>query len=132
MMSLANLLSHPKVGTERIESGPMLGALRAAKDLGRVVALARLTGRDETERWLPQWRAAMESCFPTEWKRLALRLGDGLKELLGDDDALEDAWKTTDIGLLNGMGVAPTMLRATGERLHLDLIAPLTKLARVG
>ena len=45
MMALANLLSHPEIGTARIESGPMAGHLRAAKDLARVIALARLTGR---------------------------------------------------------------------------------------
>ena len=36
MMALANLLSHPRVGLDRIESGPMQGLLRSAKDLGRV------------------------------------------------------------------------------------------------
>ena len=50
MMALANLLAHPQIGTDRIESGTMLGLLRAAKDLGRVIALARLAGRIETER----------------------------------------------------------------------------------
>ena len=83
MMALANLLSHPEIGTARIESGPMAGLLRAAKDLGRVIALARLAGRDEAERWLASWRAALELCFPDDWKKLAVRLGDGLKELLG-------------------------------------------------
>jgi hypothetical protein len=52
MMALANLLSHPMVGNERIQSGPMQGFLRSAKDLGRVLALARLAGRDETETWV--------------------------------------------------------------------------------
>jgi hypothetical protein len=130
MMALTNLLSHPKVGTARIEAGPMVGLLRAAKDLGRVVALARLAGRDEAERWLPQWREALELCFPDDWKKFAFRLGDGLKELLGDENALEDAYKTTDIGLLNGMGVTPTMLRASGERLLLDVIDLLVDMSR--
>jgi hypothetical protein len=125
MMALGNLLSHPEVGTARIESGQMEGVLRAAKDLGRVIALARLTGREETESWLPQWRDALERCFPDEWRELAIRLGDGLQELLGDDNALEDAYKTTDVGLLSGMNVTPTMLQASGERLLIDVIDPL-------
>lgn len=130
MMALANLLSHPEVGTARIESGPTGGILRSAKDLGRVIALARLAGREETERWLLQWHEALERCFPGEWPELAVRVGDGLRELLGDDNALEDAFKTTDIGLLSGMNVTPTMLRASGERLLMDLIEPLADIAR--
>ena len=125
MMALANLLAHPEIGMARIESGPMAGLLRAAKDLARVIALARLAGRDEAEQWLPQWRAALKLCFPDDWKKLAVQLGDGLKELLGDENAMEDACKTTDVGLLSGMGVTTTMLRASGERLLMDLIDPL-------
>jgi hypothetical protein len=132
MMALANLLSHPEVGTARIESGPMEGLLCAAKDLGRVIALARLAGRDEAERWLPQWREALESCFPDEWKKLVVRLGNGLKELLGDDNALEDAYKTTNVGLLSGMNVTPTMLQVSGERLLMDVIDPLADMQSTG
>jgi hypothetical protein len=105
----------------------MQGLLRAAKDLGRAIALARLAGRDEAEQWLPKWREALELCFPDECKRLAARLGYGLKELLGDDNALEDAYKTTNIGLFSGMAVTPTMLRASGERLLMDVIDPLAE-----
>jgi hypothetical protein len=130
MMALANLLSHPEVGTTRIESGQMKGLLRAAKDLGRVIALARLAGRDEAETWLPQWRAALESCFPDDWRELAARLGNGLKELLGDGNAMEDAYKTTEAGLLSGLRVTPEMLRVSGERLMVDVIDPLVGMAR--
>ena len=49
----------------------------------------------------------------------------GFEELLADENALEDARKTTDIGLLNGMNVSAEMLRATGERLMQDVIIPL-------
>ncbi len=128
MMALANLLSHSQVGAARIESGPLAGLLRAAKDLGRVIALARLAGRDEAEQWLSLWRVALEACFPIEWRELAFRLGDGLKELLGDENALEDACKTTDVGLLSGMGITTTMLRATGERLLIDVIDQLANM----
>ena len=89
--------------------------------------MARLAGRDEAEQWLPKWREALEVCFPNECSILAARLGYGLKELLGDENALEDAYKTTDVGLLSGMSVTPTKLRASGERLLLDVIDPLAE-----
>ena len=63
--------------------------------------------------------------FPDRMEGLGLPTGDGLKELLGDENALEDACKTTDVGLLSGMGVTTTMLRASGERLLIDVIDPL-------
>lgn len=125
MMALANLLSHPEVGAVRIESGDMQGVLRSAKDLGRVIALARLEGRDGTEAWQEAWLQAIKECFPQSWQELVRGLGTGLEELLADENALEDARKTTDIGLLNGMNVSAEMLRATGERLMQDVIIPL-------
>ena len=127
MMALANLLSHPQVGTIRIESGEMRGVLRSAKDLGRVIALARLEGREGTERWKEDWLKAVQECFPTSWHGLLINVGSGLEELLIDDNALDDARKTTDIGLLHGMDVSAEMLRATGDRLLQDVIIPLRK-----
>jgi len=56
---------------------------------------------------------------------LLTNLGAGLEELLADDNAIEDARKTTDIGLLNGMNVSTEMLRATGARLMQDVVIPL-------
>jgi len=46
MMALANLLAHPQLGKQTIEGD---GRLRSAKDLGRVIALARLAGMEEVE-----------------------------------------------------------------------------------
>ena len=125
MMALANLLSHPKLGTARIESGEMAGILRSAKDLGRVLALAWLEGRDGALAWQESWISAMKACFPKTWPELARGLGTGLKELLNDTNALEEARKTTEIGLLNGQKVTVTMLRVTGERLIQDVIDPI-------
>jgi hypothetical protein len=129
MMALANLLAHPELGYERISAGLMKDLLRSAKDLGRVIALARLTGREETETWLETWFIALQQCFPAEWKSLARRTGDGLRELIGDANALEDARKTTDVGLLSGRGVTADMLKATAERLFVDVIDPLAEMA---
>jgi hypothetical protein len=125
MMALANLLSHPQVGTERIQSGTMKDTLRSAKDLGRVLALAWLAGREETTRWLGLWQTGLQQCFPDDWRELARNSGRGLQELLADAAALEEARRTTDLGLLNGKGVTSEMLRITGERLLQDLIEPL-------
>jgi hypothetical protein len=125
MMALANLLSHPEVGTTRIASGAMQGVLRSAKDLGRVIALARLEGRDGTEAWSNAWRGAIAECFPEKQEQLLTQLGSGLEEMLKDDNAMEDARRTTDIGLLSGMEVDADMLRATGERLLQDVILTL-------
>ena len=129
MMALANLLSHPAVGNERIQSGTMQGTLRSAKDLGRVLALARLARRDETEKWVELWSTGLKDRFPNEWKELAAHAGDGLRELLEDVAALEEARQTTEVGLLNGMGVTAEMLKATGERLLQDVIEPLSQQA---
>jgi hypothetical protein len=125
MMALANLLSHPKVGTERIQTGTMKDTLRSAKDLGRVLALAWLAGREETIQWLTLWGNGLRDCFPDEWKELARTCGQGLQELLVDPAALDEARRTTEIGLLSGKGITSEMLRATGERLLQDLIEPL-------
>lgn len=130
MMALANLLSHFEVGTTRIESGDMLGTLRSSKDLGRVLALAWLEGREGTEAWQAPWLEAMQECFPQQWPSLLKTLGTGLEELLTDSNAMEEARMTTEIGLLNGMNVSVDMLRVTGERLLQDLIIPLRAVSR--
>lgn len=125
MMALANLLAHPTVGSERIESGSMRGLLRSAKDLGRVLALVRLEGADRVEAWKVSWLAALQQCFPDRWKSLVPNLGSGLKELIEDQNALDDAYRSTDIGLLNGMNVTVTNLQAIGRRFLQDVIEPV-------
>jgi hypothetical protein len=125
MMALANLLSHPSVGPERIQSGAMQGIRRSAKDLGRVLALARLAGRDETENWPDVWTEGLKDQFPDSWKTWAAHAGDGLRELLADSAALDEARITTDVGLLSGLSATADNLRAIGERLIMDAVEPL-------
>ena len=55
----------------------------------------------------------------------ARRAGVGLREILDDEDLLAEALKTTEAGLLSGMGVGAAALRAVGERLLVDAIGPL-------
>jgi len=126
MMALANLLSHPSVGQQRM-SGPIGGRriLRAAKDLGRVLALAWLSGREETLGWRDEWRDGLRRCFPRRWRTLARRAGSGLRDLLASPAALEEARITTDVGLLNGRGVTGENLRAIGDQLLSDVLGPL-------
>jgi len=125
-MALANLLSHPTVGTARM-SGMIEGReiLRSAKDLGRVLALAHLCTRDELEAWLEPWRGALAESFPDTWPDLAKQAGTGLRELLEDATALEEAHHTCRVGLLSGQDVSVDNLRFTGKRIIADLLEPL-------
>lgn len=130
MMALANLLSHPRVGPERM-SAPVEGLRlrRSAKDLGRVLALAWLAGREETARWTADWEGGLRACFPRRWRALARGASSGLRELLDDGPALEEARVTTEVGLLSGRGVTARGLRATGLRLLADALDPLSAAA---
>jgi hypothetical protein len=125
MMALSNLLSHQSVNDVEIESGEFRGILRCAKDLGRVLALAYLSGRDETEGWLDHWHEGLERSFPLTWREHASHAGAGLREMLADDGVMEQARKTTDAGLLSGMGIDVPALRGIGERLLVDAVEPL-------
>ncbi len=127
MMALANLLAHPRLGEEPIEA---TGMRRSAKDLGRVLVLAWLEERKGAEAWKDVWLPALQRCFASTWRDLALALGGGLKELLGHDQALEEARSMADIGLLSGLNVSAEMLRITGQRRLQDVIEPLESQAR--
>lgn len=126
MMALANLLSHPVLGTHVMSS--TIGGReihRSSKDLGRVLALARLATREETEAWVERWRFALSSCFPTRQRDLSLRLGRGLRALLADDRRFDEAWHCGNVGLLAGMGVTKVQLRAIAMQLLVDVIEPI-------
>jgi hypothetical protein len=125
MMALSNLLSHQEVTDIEIESGEFRGLRRCAKDLGRVLALAYLSGREETENWVNAWRTGVVKSFPQSWRDHVSRAGGGLREMLADESLMEQARKTTESGLLSGMGVGVRALRGVGERLLADAIEPL-------
>jgi len=130
MMALANLLSHEEVGTQRMSGkiGERL-ILRAAKDLGRVLALVWLAGRDDSATWLQPWREGLRACFAKQWRGLAKRAGAGLRDLLARPPALEEARYAMEVGLLSGKGVTVNGLAAIGQQILRDLIEPLGKLA---
>lgn len=125
MMALANLLSHPRLGVARIGT-PIQGreVLRSSKDLGRVLAFAWLEGRAGTEDWAARWQNALQRCFPSRWQELAARAGSGLRELLEDDGAMEEAFHSCVYGLLAGKGVTLEQLRVAGKRFLVDVVEP--------
>jgi hypothetical protein len=105
--------------------------LRSAKDLGRVLALARLASRDEIESWVPLWNEALRvSHSPSVAAQLALHAGDGLRALLDDIAALEDARHALDVGLLRGFSISTEALRAIAAQFFVDAIEPLADRAR--
>jgi hypothetical protein len=123
MMALGNLLSHRRITTaEKIQSGTFRGLRRCSKDLGRVLTLAWLAEDSVTAQWGDQWNDAIRACFPETWLDHSRRAGAGLRELLKDDELMEEAAKTTEIGLLSGKNIDVTALRAVGRRLLADVI----------
>ena len=126
MMALSNLLSHPTIGTARM-SDPIGGRalLRSAKDLGRVLALARLATRDEMDAWASEWAAALKLMFPHECAALASNVGAGMAALINDATVLDEARHAVDVGLLSGYQVTIEQLVAVGRQVQVDAIAPL-------
>jgi len=137
MMALANLLEHPEIKTDTMSGGfaDRMDIKRSNKDLGRVLAIARLAmGRDEDalQSWPALWKTALQDRFPDEWRVLAGRAGQGLRVLLANEQEqdLEQALYTCANGLLASKKPTLTQLRITGGRLLQDAIKPLEAEAR--
>ena len=80
MMALANLLEHPVIKPETMSALFAGRAIkRSNKDLGRVLALAFLSGERDLAGWGAEWIGAFRRCFPQHWRELAARTGDGLR-----------------------------------------------------
>ncbi len=126
MMVLANLLEHPRIGPELME-GPIEGRKikRTNKDLGRVLAIARLSSEQDMALWPGAWQEALLACFPQDARSLAEGAGRGLRALLGGEPDLEEALWTCNNGLLAQLPLTLERLRLTGERLMLDAIEPI-------
>jgi hypothetical protein len=128
MMALSNLLSHPRLGPETM--GEAIGGRvlrRASKDLGRVLALAWLAGRDETERWTGMWEQALREVYVHAATALAAQVGTGLRQLLDDPAYLDEARHAAAVGLLSGFGITNENLRAVGHQLLVDAIERLER-----
>jgi len=130
MMALSNLLSHRSLGMHRV-SQPLGGrkVLRSSKDLGRVLAIAFLTPREERETWAAGWRAALEAGFPRQWRGHARRCGLGLEALLRDPAGFREAHHAATFGLLAGLGATEDALRGAAEQLLADVLVPLREQA---
>ena len=134
MMALANLLEHPEIRHEVMSGGfaGRSGVKRSNKDLGRVLAIARLAvGRDEDamEAWPGLWKSALQDRFPEEWRELAARTGQGLRVLLASEPDLEQALHTCINGLLASKPPTLEQMRIAGQRLLQDAIEPLENTA---
>lgn len=136
LMALANLLHHLKIGSETMSG--LIGdrrIKRSNKDLGRVLALARLDEarkEDSLRDWPELWADALKSRFPSTWHNLARHAGDGLRQLLRPESEadLEEARHTCEFGLLASQPPTLKNLKITGDRLLQDAIEPLEKLGR--
>lgn len=127
MMALANLLEHPEIKPDRIKNTSIK---RSNKDLGRVLAIARLAGGEETDDWGSAWRLALTQMFPGAWKEVAQRAGRGLEQLVNSAEDLQQAAETCNNGLLASRNVTAEELRATGERLLMSAVDDIVRHAR--
>ena len=134
MMALANLLEHPEIRPETM-SGLIAGReiKRSNKDLGRVLAIARLSiaqNEDALLKWAALWQPALQARFPSDWRDLALRADTGLRKLLDNPNDLDEARHTCEFGLLSSQPPNADQLRIVGQRLLLDAIEPLKERAK--
>jgi hypothetical protein len=114
MMALANLLEHPIIKPDFIKD---TNIKPSNKDLGRVLAIARLSPEDAWEAWPDAWAAAIQHCFPRRWRELALRSGAGIRALLASPEDLQQAAETCATSLLSGRNVTAEQIGNTGQRL---------------
>ena len=135
MMALANMLEHPTIGSE-IMSGGFAGRpdiKRSNKDLGRVVAIAWLAVAEDHDAvlgWSDAWREALQDRFPDVWRKFAGLSGSGVRCLLASSGDLEQAWYTCTNGLLASDPPTQDAFRIAAERLLVDAVEPLERMAR--
>ena len=127
MMALANLLEHPSIKSDLIEG---TRDKRSNKDLGRALAIARLSTDADLETWAPHWLAALQGRFPHHWKELAHHAGDGLRALIASPADLQQAAEIANRGLLASKPLNAQTLRLIAEQLLAFVITELEALAQ--
>jgi hypothetical protein len=114
MMALANLLEHPIIKPDVIEGTT---TKRSNKDLGRVLAIARLSDEARIETWAAMWHRALHALFAAEADGLARAAGNGIRALLASPADLQQAVDNCNNGLLASRKVTMQELELTGKRL---------------
>lgn len=127
MMALANLLEHPSIKPDLIEG---TNARRSNKDLGRVLAIARLSATDAMEAWPVQWQRALSQCFPHRWRELAAHAGDGIRALLSSPADMQQATEICNLSLLHLHQVNAEELGATARQFLTFAVEELEGLAK--
>lgn len=130
MLVLSNLLRNPTIRPDRMFVGTDPGPRRSNKDLGRVLSIARLVGRDGVGQWPAAWEDALRKYYAGEWPQLAARVGDGVRALLASEGDLREALELSRLGLLAQVAMTPDAFRVVAERLLVDAIGPLEGLGR--
>ena len=129
MMALANLLEHPFIRPDIIEN---TNDKRSNKDLGRVLAIVRLSADESVEAWPLLWHKALQSCFPNRWRVLAAHAGDGIRALLASPVDLQQAAELCNRGLLHLRPIKAEQLRATAQRVLTFVGEELEQLGKKG
>ncbi len=129
MMALANMLEHPRIGPDLIKNTT---TKRSNKDLGRVLAIARLSNESSVADWPEAWVSGLRSCYPDRWRDLSRAAGAGIRELVDSRGDLLQAVETCNNGLLSSRQVTLEELELTARRFLQDAVAPLEAEAATG
>ena len=133
LLALSNLLRNPEIRPETMDALVEGRRIRRSnKDLGRVVAIARLSGADGAREWPGVWVDALRACHGDGWRPLAGRTGSGLRALLASGSDLEEARVTCNAGLLAREPLTLEQYRREAERVLVDAIEPMEELAQGG
>jgi len=125
MMALANILEHPRIKPETM-SGLIENRKikRSNKDLGRALAIVRLYGDVQLDEWLDLWEDAVRSRISEQLFPLMKNAGDGVRELIGSVEDMEESVFVSNNGLLAFQKVTKTQFEASAKRLLSDVIEP--------
>lgn len=128
MMMLANLLENPRIKSDLIKDQSIK---RSNKDLGRVLAIARLSQESSRELWPQVWFDSLRHCFPDRLQELVATLGNGISEMLASPLDFRQAFETCSTGLLAGRNITMEQLNDTGKRLMVIVIEEVKNLAKI-